>query len=150
MPLTPEEKLALLAEIPQPDLTPVKRAIVATANRVKKLEAKPAPEKGDKGEPGIGIKGDPGADSVTPGPKGDPGKDGKDADVRILDDLRRYISDTRDEAVVSIKGLAAKLAAFKTPKDGASVLAGDGKPARPANVGDIYIDLESGNVYRFN
>ena len=94
--------------------------------------------KGDKGEPGESIrgeKGDPG-ESI----RGERGEAGKDA---IVDQalLRSMVG---EEAIRAV-------AAFPKPadgKNGASFVAGEGPPLFEGKAGDVYLDSQSGSLYR--
>jgi hypothetical protein len=107
------------------------------------IKAIPKPEKGEKGEkgdPGVGKDGRDGIDGKNgESVKGDRGERGADADPEAVRAL------VKEE-------VSAAVAAIPVAKDGApgaSIIAGDGPPLSAGRAGDVYLDVKTGDVYRF-
>ncbi len=102
----------------------VEKQLASALDRIKALEDRPAPQQGDRGEPGpagVGIKGD----------KGEPGDRGADGKSVTIDDVRPLL----EEAVKAIP-------APKAGKDGEN-----GEPGRDALQIEILPSIDPARSY---
>lgn len=95
---------------------------------------------GPPGEPGQSIAGERGAD----------GRGISSADLDFEGRLVITFTDGSRDVLACVKGRDGADGLDGAPgRDGAGITTGRGVPATTAQVGDLYLDLETGNVYRF-
>ena len=158
-------------------LGPVIERIKVLEGMVKAIPAGPKGERGERGEkgdPGIDAKGERGEQ----GPKGDSGKsayelavergfsgsevqwleslrgkDGKDGEsIKGDSGERGKDADHEEVRAIAREEVEAVVSRIPHPEDGAagsSILVGDGPPLEPGGAGDVYVDVKTGDVYKF-
>lgn len=125
-------------------IAPVVREYVGLAlaglnTRLVAVEERPA-AKGEKGDPGLSIKGDPGdAGAIGPvgpkGEKGDPGRDGRDVDPELVQSLRDEIAALRVELKASQDDVRTALERLVIAEVGKAVA--DMPPPKALTVDDV-------------